>query len=554
MPDRVELRPFQQAFTDAVIASQGGTRIVVADVHPGSGKTLAALHAANMLWRRGEIDRVAVYVPRLNLCQQFEQDWQRMRGLYDAPVMPSIVHRDNEPPLIRKPSCGYISTYASMQAQPALHLSAVRGGKTLVIFDEAQQLGIDGTDSTKSALIAQSIGDAAHSLFVLSGTPMRADSKPLAFATYLSSETRMVLQPDVLASYAQGVAEGYLRPCVATLANGEALYEHFDGTQEAVVLSDMTSGLQRVLASEGFWRDMVDTTVDRVRLVQQTIHPGMCGLIAASTQEHARDIAAYLARRHPTLKTLVAVSADSAVAHERLRAFRRGGYDILISVRMAYVGYDYKPITVVLVLSDFREDGFLRQLVARGMRMWADAPRDQQILHIIAPDDPAMKVFLDQLQDESMRGMTRRKSPTEGEAKRGSWQRKQAGTVTQAVVTDWREHTMTTSAVNAGTTTQSQFDLAGMMHEVVIQKAEMPKVAAAPDEKSQQELERHIRATIATLARRYDAMQMRTDPSWKYGYATAAYNRTVGGRGVAKEPMQQLEQRLAYFKANMRKG
>lgn len=549
MSDQIVLRPFQQLFWQAVEGLSPSRQVIVADVHPGSGKTLAALHAANMLWRQGIIDRVAVYVPRLNLCQQFEKDWAGAQSLYQSPVMPAVVHRTNEAPLFRRPAVGVVSTYASLAASPQMHLDLVQGGKTLLILDEAQQLGV-GPDGTLSAKYAQQLASAARMTFVLSGTPYRADNKPLLLAQYRQGQGRQLLCADVVASYERGVAEGYLRPCVATLASGKAIYAYFDGLTKEVSTDTLQKGLQHILQSEGFWADMVDTAVDRVRNLQ-TVHPQFCGLIAACSQDHARAIKQYLARRHPTIRSLIAVSSDDQVAHESLRAFRRGGYDILISVRMAYVGYDHKPIAVVLVLSDFRDEGFLRQLVARGMRMWDAVAPDQQHLHIIAPDDPKMRIFLHTLEHESTRGLkSQLKHPKPGSGQAGD--RVVVGQVEQSEVTDWREHRVQLQPP-AGTA-QMTFDLHGDMgHHVVLAAPSTESVEQADDSATQRERENDLRKQIARFARQCDERTKKQDALWQHGYTMAKYNRTVGGRTTATENMEQLAKRLMYVQRQLKK-
>ncbi|MDX3697052.1 hypothetical protein PV726_43845 [Streptomyces europaeiscabiei] len=57
--------------------------------------------------------------------------------------------------------------------------------------------------------------------------------------------------------------------------------------------------------------------------------------------------------------------------------------DILVTVRMAFIGYDCPQITVVGILTHHRDRGHLMQMVGRGLRMWSDMrPREQSCLII----------------------------------------------------------------------------------------------------------------------------------------------------------------------------
>lgn len=79
--------------------------------------------------------------------------------------------------------------------------------------------------------------------------------------------------------------------------------------------------------------------------------------------------------------------------------------DILVTVRMAFIGYDCPEITVVGVLTHYRDGGHLMQLVGRGLRVWDKMPPREQSCVIVAPDDPKMQGFLSLLRDENEQGL-----------------------------------------------------------------------------------------------------------------------------------------------------
>ncbi|MFB4319956.1 hypothetical protein [Actinomadura sp. 21ATH] len=74
-------------------------------------------------------------------------------------------------------------------------------------------------------------------------------------------------------------------------------------------------------------------------------------------------------------------------------------------MRMAFIGYDCPQISVVGILTHYRDGGHLMQLVGRGLRVWKEMPGREQSCVIVAPDDPKMEGFLELLRDESALGL-----------------------------------------------------------------------------------------------------------------------------------------------------
>lgn len=410
----IALRPFQQHFIESAVAqAESGKRVVIGDIHPGGGKTLAYLAAADTLMRMKVIDRVAVYVPRINLAKQVEEDWAKFRN--DLPwtaTMRRVDWRGNTPPLIRGNADGYVTTYDSLISEPDLHLHAVSSSRTLVIFDEAQQLGVDYDESsTRSAEIAERIGEAARMVFVVSGTMYRADGSELLFAKYDEPDEygfrKLISHVDV--QYLDGVRDGYLRPFEAILHDGQATWQIFGRDAQRLQLSDMERSIYKVICEPGYWRGLVDRVIERVMEVKATIDPDLRGLIAARDIKHARAVTKYIKDKYPHVRTLTAVSEDGAEAHESLSRFRAANSaDVLVTVQMAYVGYDCKQITVLGILTSYRTEGYLRQLMARGLRVLKDIPVESQTCYAIVPDDQPMREFVEKLRRESQAGVLER--------------------------------------------------------------------------------------------------------------------------------------------------
>lgn len=409
----IELREFQKRFIDtAMQKAQAGTKELICNVFAGSGKTLASQSAADKLMQLGIIEQVIVFVPRINLAQQYELDWKEMRGkLSWKTIMKDLNHTDNSFPLIYKDASGYITTYASLCANPQIHLREIKKKKTLLILDEAHQLGIDekGEDSTQSARWVEEAGKSATMVFVMSGTPYRADQKPLLFAYpdyYGEADAfgKRPLQPDLEATYRDGVREGYLRRFQYELAEAGYTWVDLMGEEEERSIKKGEATVYTALKLKDVWQPLVDMFVDKLHEQKRLVNTNLCGLVAAGEQKQARKVKKYLNEKYPHLRVLIAVSNDGADAQKALREFKRGNHDILVTVSMAYIGYDHKPINTLLLLTHFRSTSYLTQLIARGLRMWKEIEPHMQACYVIAPDDPLMSKFVEHMRSESNAG------------------------------------------------------------------------------------------------------------------------------------------------------
>ncbi len=419
--DQLPRRPFQRALERAVLAAatrpptdDPADRTVVVDVHPGSGKTTGYLAAADALVEAGIIDVVVVLAPRLNLAVQAETDWEALRVRYDS-VMGPITQRDNRLPLLRDGAYGYVTTYQSLLANPDIHEAFCRGRRVLLVLDEAQGLGDETPEGlgTRSAEAVRRLGRLARLIVVLSGTPTRGDGAPLVYARYAAPDEAgwRELIADVRASYQDGVAGRYLRGFEAELIDGVGIWSPFaaatDAAPETLELATLRGGLARLIGQPGYWRALVDRGVARVATLKRDLDPRLQGLIAAADQTQAKAICAYLAQAHPSVRVLLATQ-DETLAQRNLAAFRAGAADILVTCAMAHVGYDCAPIAVVVVLTTIRQEAWLRQLIARGLRVMSGLDPDAQCCHIVVPDDPQMREFVERLRGECAAGLLAR--------------------------------------------------------------------------------------------------------------------------------------------------
>ncbi|WP_078650569.1 HNH endonuclease, partial [Streptomyces rimosus] len=450
--DEFQARPFQrEVLFQALERIQEKQRFSVVLASPGSGKTLAYQALATHLFRLGLIDYVAVFAPRIALAVQCETTWmwvdlnKQVHGmchLFDpAKRFGRIRHKIKETPLTKwsEPGTGFVATYCSLVHNESVFMEWGREhrGRFLLVADEAQFCGSNSDDredgGTKSGALVEQLHEYALHTVLLTGTPYRADGQPLILADYESDPDdpkKRILVSHAQAKYSDGIAEGYLRTFelhrTDSRVSKRTLGDPCSGAGDRVLeynLSDDGSELVPVLRDEDVWKPLVDRVVAKVR-DKQKFHASYRGLISCIEQRDAKKVKKYLEERYPALRVGLAVSSETDAA-QTLEDFKHQPMDILVTVRMAFIGYDCPQITVVGILTNYRHSGHLSQLVGRGLRVWKEGPppREQSCV-IVAPDDPKMEEFLRYLREEEQQGLAiiERREPGEPDGPGGTVQ------------------------------------------------------------------------------------------------------------------------------------
>lgn len=414
--DAFEPRDFQARLISTVLdRHEAGERLTVAVASPGSGKTLAYQAIATELIRAGVIDYVAAYAPRIALAAQCEIEYrsaddQGHYSLFDpAARLESIQHRENKPPLTQPGAkrVGYVTTYASLVTDPAVHLDWARKheGRFLLVGDEAQFLGSDDEDEqmggTKAGGHFRELSDYAAHTILLTGTEKRADGKRLVLAQYEERDGYEYLQADERATHSDGMDQGYLRGVEVTYVQAMVRRTTEGETTETPLALD-SSQLGQILRQQHVWSNVADETVRQLRIAQN-VDQRFKGLIACQDQSSAESVRDYLVSQG--VRTDLSISRDGDEASKVLDSFKFNHSDILVTVRKAFLGYDCKSITVVGLLTNYRDHGHLMQLVGRGLRVVDDLPLDKQWCRVVAPDDPGMVEFVETLKLESPQGV-----------------------------------------------------------------------------------------------------------------------------------------------------
>lgn len=420
LPTHPGLRPLQSDIANALVKRiLSGLSVTVAWIYTGGGKTLGFLHGAQTSWEQGLISAVMILVPRLNLRGQIEQDWMDWKQFYSN-NMGKIVARENVTPLTRRDEFGYVTTYQSVttdfldktrDGEKHLKWARKHQNKFLLVLDEAQFLGFDPTnpgDAPKAAEAVKAIGTYAKHILILTGTPTRSDGSKLLFAKYDAPDDkgRRPLRWHVRSRYQDGIpARGltpYLREFVGEIDDGVV----FLPDDKEKDIASLDSKLRSVMRSPSTWKTLTDKVVARLESVRR-ISPRYRAIIAAVDQDHAESIHAYLRKEHPSFVSVLAVSRLNEKAATVMKSFKprekrgRDKGDILVTVGMAYIGWDCPSVCVVGNLSSVRWEGWLTQLVGRGIRIWSELPVEGQMCYYISTNDPANRRFCERMKQET---------------------------------------------------------------------------------------------------------------------------------------------------------
>ncbi len=371
----VALRPWQTAFLDRHAATAEPDFLLVAT--PGSGKTLAACHAA----RAAGPQQLIVVCPTTALRAQWA-DVADLAGLHLDPRWRNADgawHRELD---------GVVVTYQQVASAPDLfahHL--VR--PTFVVLDEVHHAGESATWGTA---LRAAFERAARRLS-LSGTPFRSDARAIPFVRY-DQDRRCA--PDFVYGYGQAVEDGVCRPLSfrlldATLhwrvdaqetiaAFADELEPRDDARRLRTAIDPTTPLLPRML------RD-ADALLGKARVVI----PDAAGLVLCDAVAHARATASLL--RTITGEKPVVVVSDEPAAHARIERFARGQAGAarwLVAVNMVSEGIDIPRLIVAAYATVKRTDLFFRQAVGRVVRRRAGDPGDLEAT-VFMPADEALK-------------------------------------------------------------------------------------------------------------------------------------------------------------------
>lgn len=391
-PTRIRLRPWQSEALDAFVTKQGRDFLAVAT--PGAGKTTFALTAAVQDLAEHPGRRLVVVAPT----QHLKHQWAEAALRFGLHLEPEWSARDGALPVDMH---GVVTTYQQVATAAPMLAPMARGA--FVIFDEIHHAG---DDRAWGSSVLHAFGDAAQRLS-LSGTPFRSDTSAIPFVDYHLDEAR----PDYEYGYGEALADGgVVRPVYFPRINGFMEWIAPDGQ---VVESTFDDELPRELANqrlrtalslEGQWLPTVlDQAHERLMELRRH-HPEAGGLVIATDQSHALEIAALISRRHG-IAPVVAVS-DDPDASDKIARFAGTDQPWIIAVRMVSEGVDIPRLRIAVFATTTTTELFFRQAVGRVVRWTRGVPR--QKAYFFLPDDARLRHYAANLAEQRRHSLRKR--------------------------------------------------------------------------------------------------------------------------------------------------
>jgi superfamily II DNA or RNA helicase len=362
---------------------------------PGAGKTRVALLIARDWLAGGLVRRIAVVCPTAHLRRQ----WADAAAALGLALDPDPRPDGREGPDFH----GAISTYQQVAIDPTRHAALAQACATGLICDEIHHAG-DGLAWGEA--LRQAYTPAVRRL-ALSGTPFRSDDARIPFVRYGPDGSSL---PDFRYGYEAALRDGVCRPLVCPAYGGVVSWQRDAGPIRTVGFREAVRGqaardrLRAAVLSDE-WLATVLAAAHRTLSEARGADPTAGGLVVASSQAHARRIAASLAALTGEPPAL-AVS-DDPEASATIRRFRASTQPWLVAVNMVSEGVDVPRLRVGVYATTVTTALYFRQVAGRLVRR---RPHEDARTHawLYLPSDPTLLAYARALDAARSRAMAPR--------------------------------------------------------------------------------------------------------------------------------------------------
>jgi superfamily II DNA or RNA helicase len=551
-PSSRPLRAWQRSALARYLASAPRDFLAVAT--PGAGKTAFALRVAAELLADRVINAVTVVTPTEHLKHQ----WSAAAAQVGIAIDPDF---RNSTGGTSSDYTGIAVTYAGVAAHPLLHRARTENRRMLVILDEVHHAGDARSwgDAVKEAF------DPATRRLTLTGTPFRSDDNPIPFVDYLpDAEGALRSRADHAYGYAEALADGVVRPVVFLAYSGVSSWRTSAGEEitarlgEPMTAEQTARAWRTALDPGGEWIPAVLSAADK-RLAGHRAGgmPDAGGLVIASDQTTARAYAAILT--DVTGTPPVVVLSDEQGASARIARFSESDDRWMVAVRMVSEGVDVPRLVVAAYATVRRTDLFFRQAVGRVLRRRAEDPGDL-VATVFLPADPALTGCAERVEVELRQQVSDEieaafeVEPPPGVARPSDFQPLDAqvtpGGMIVAGVHYGREE------VDAARRLLRELGQSERALRSVLEFVRRERVGAAPGVAPPVPAHRRVeakRAALDRLARRWAQLRRAIDPQYTWPQAQARVNRAMGVARRSQAGEAQLDDGLAFLRAELRK-
>lgn len=402
---------------DVFYSSEPGQfqRAYLNEVSPSGGKSVFSMKLGRRLIVDGLIDKTVTCVPRDSIKLGFEDDTRHVimpegHRLLDSAYFRMDTTLDNNYRGLLNNYHGIVLTYQSLPgALPYLQLLA-NTYRLAFVFDEAHH-GATGDEDEAMNVWASAMEECrrvAHSVVLLTGTPLRADTRQVQFVQYKEikasdGRTGFQVQPDYSFNYAKAVTAGVARKIICRSQNPDITYDVTELNEEGEEETHTYCMPANAIPSTHFHKvkntafdfnrgvvdDLLKIAFEECQLMRETGDPDAAILVIGR-----RDMAgeATLSRIKARIKALfqedalTVESADGPAAREAIRRFKRGTDRWIVAKEMISEGTSLPRIRSVVILRDIGNRTFYEQLVHRITRNDADdRPQDAIIVQLKFP-------------------------------------------------------------------------------------------------------------------------------------------------------------------------
>ena len=437
---RKHQRELNDWFRDNVVDGKLMTDTVTLDVTPAGGKSTLPSIMARHLISQDIIDLVVWVTPRQNLSKQAAEDFFVERGEWFSEVRGERFYnpyhgrrRKNTVPLLSEKEiyqenvrC-YTTTYNSIlsaftEQKKGLHDYMFSKYRCALVLDECHHLADTGDQPFTEAI--KPLREAAVITMVMTGTADRQDRKQIYGLKYDKDASSQLYKPncDIKYSRSDAVGEGAKLPITFHVVDGIWNFEEeenctdFEAEKSSVtgevVLSTADDAQRKHVFKHGMNTDsewvaktIDDACKDFIESRQLTAYPHAQMIVVLTLQSDSDYWARHIRREHG-LKVALAVSNNDEAAVE-IDAFRKGAYDVLVTVGMAYEGLDAPAVTHMAVLRNIRSEPFLEQCFDRATRIDRNSTvkSHAQCAHIFVPSDEKLQGVIRSLKEAQAVGV-----------------------------------------------------------------------------------------------------------------------------------------------------
>lgn len=346
----------------------------LADICPGSGKTIFGCSVALGLLEQCQVKQIVVVVHTDHLRWQWIQEAEKLQLRLTTSVERTTNHD------------GFVLTYQQL-ANPSFAASVhrvVQGDRrTLVLFDEIHHV----SDSRAWGDGIQVAFRKAWLRLMLSGTPFRQDEARIPYIRYVGG----VGQSDFSYGYGEALQDGIVAPVFFPTFGGSTTWKMGD-REFAAKFGDRLNQIDAVrqlntAISDRTWLAAVLQDASQRLMELRRYHASAGGLAIAKDQDHARQISRLL--KGILGESPVLVMSDVEESQALIAQFKESDAPWIVAVRMVSEGVDIPRLRVGVYATNVRTELFFRQVVGRLIRLCPGS--EDQSVYLYVPQHPILQ-------------------------------------------------------------------------------------------------------------------------------------------------------------------